>query len=137
MSFDVFINFDGDCRAALEFYAGVFGVEMPTRIMTYGQNPGGSAEVDKDRILYTFMPIFGCNVMFSDCSSDSGFVKGNNIALSLGTHDADEIRRIFNALSDGGKVKMPLGKTFFNELYGMVTDQFGITWQLSLTPVKP
>lgn len=137
MSFDVFINFDGNCRAALEFYAGVFNLEMPAHIMTYGQNPaGGFAEADKNRILYTTLPIFGCNVMFSDCRSGSGFVKGTNIALTLGTHDADEIRRIYAALSDGGHMAMPLGKTFFSELYGMVTDKFGITWQLSLTPVE-
>ena len=137
MSFDVFINFDGDCRAALEFYAGVFGLEVPTHIMTYGQNPGGGvADADKDRILYASLPIFGCNVMFSDCPSGSDFVKGTNIALTLGTTDAEEIKRIYSALSDGGEVAMPLGKTFFSELYGMATDKFGITWQLSLTPFE-
>jgi len=67
MSFDVFINFDGDCSAALEFYAGVFGLETPAHIMTYGQSPdGGFAEADKDRVLYASLPIFGSNMMFSD-----------------------------------------------------------------------
>lgn len=137
MSFDVFINFNGDCRDALEFYAEVFGLETPTHIMTYGQNPGGAvAEADIDRILYASLPIFGCNVMFSDCPSGSEFVKGTNIALTLGTTDADEIKRIYAALMDGGEVAMPLGKTFFSELYGMVTDKFGITWQISLTPFE-
>ena len=137
MTFDVFINFDGDCRAALEFYAGVFKLDMPGHIMTYGQAPGVSMpETHKDRIIYASLPIFGCNVMFSDCPPDSGYVKGNNIAMTLGTTDAGEIERLYNALSDGGHVKMALGKTFFSELYGMVTDRFGITWQLSLTPFE-
>ena len=134
MSFDVFLNFDGDCRAALEFYANVFGLEMPGQIMTYGQAPGFDIEGDAaDRVLYASLPIFGCNVMFSDCPPGSHYVKGTNIALTLGTADASEIERLYTALSDGGVVAMPLGKTFFSELYCMVTDKFGITWQISLT----
>jgi len=105
--------------------------------MTYGQAPGGRYSVaDKDRVLYASLPIFGCNVMLSDCPSNSGFIKGTNIALTLGTDDAGEIKRIFAALSDGGEVRMPLGKTFFSEFYGMIRDKFGITWQLSLTPFE-
>ena len=135
MSFDVFLNFDGDCRAALEFYAGVFKLDMPENIMTYGQAPGvNMQEADKDRIIYASLPIFGCNVMFSDCFPGSEYVKGTNIALTLGTTDAGEIERLYAALSIGGHVKMALGKTFFSELYCMVTDKFGITWQISLTP---
>ena len=137
MSFDVFINFDGDCSAALEFYAGVFKLKKPESIMTYGQAPGFTGpEADKDRIVYANLPIFGCNVMFSDCPSGNDFVKGNNIALTLGTSEEKEIRRLYDALRDGGQVRMELGGTFFSELYGMVRDKFGITWQLSLTPFE-
>jgi len=137
MTFDVFLNFDGDCRAALEFYVDVFKLEHPDHIMTYDQMPGGDFGTGNEgRILYANLPIFGCNVMFSDCPAGSPFVKGTNIALTLGTPDAGEIQRIFNALAEGGQVAMPLGQTFFSELYGMVTDKFGITWQLSLTPLE-
>ena len=137
MSIDVFLNFDGDCREAIEFYAGVFKLEMPERIMTYGQAPGVNVpDSAKDRIIYASLPIFGSNVMFSDCFPGSDYVKGTNIALTLGSDDACEIRRIYAALSEGGSVNMELGKTFFSELYGMITDKFGITWQLSLTPLE-
>ena len=137
MSFDVFLNYDGDCRQAIAFYAGVFRLEVPQNIMTYGQAPGYEApEADANRVLYANLPIFGCNVMFSDCPSDSDFIKGNNIALTLGTTDAEEIKRLYAALSEGGEVRMELGQTFFSELYGMVTDPFGVTWQLSLTPFE-
>ena len=136
MSFDVFINFDGNCREALNFYTGVFCLEMPTHIMTYGENPHGDADnTNADRILYASLPIFGSNVMFSDCPENSGFVRGTNIALTLGTSDEAEITRLCNAFAYGGSVQMPLGKTFFSELYGMVTDKFGITWQISKTSI--
>ena len=131
MSFDVFLNFDGDCAEALDFYAEVFNVKKPDQIMTYGQNPGGSDEADRDRILYAVMPIHGCNVMFSDCPSDSEYVKGNNFALTLGFADEGEIARIYHALAHNGTVRMELGKTFFSDCYAMVVDKFGITWQLS------
>ena len=136
MTFDVFLNFDGDCRAALEFYAGVFKLDMPAHIMTYGEAPGMPVQDgNKDRIIYASLPIFGCNVMFSDCPAGQAYVKGTNIALTLGTTDAKEIERLYAALKDGGVIKMELGQTFFSQLYGMVTDKFGITWQLSLTPL--
>jgi len=136
MSFDVFLNFDGDCRQALEFYSSVFSLEMPANIMTYGQAPGFDvSEEARERVLYASLPIFGCNVMFSDCPPGSNYVKGTNIALTLGTSDAGEITRLFTAFKEDGKVNMDLGKTFFSELYAMVTDKFDITWQLSLSPI--
>ncbi|MCL2558454.1 MAG: VOC family protein [Treponema sp.] len=132
--FDVFFNFDGDCREAMEFYARVFGEKIPERIMTYDQMPGGCPPADNGRILYASMPIFGCNVMFSDAPAGTPHVKGTNVSPTLGCDDPDEIRRIYEALLDGGRAQMPLGKTFFSDLYGMVTDRHEITWQISLPP---
>jgi PhnB protein len=129
-SLAVFLTFDGDCNQALSFYAKVFKQEIP-QIMTYGQNPGGAAEADKDRILYACMPIGNRKVMFSDCPSGFQSVKGNNIMLALELHDAEEVKRIYHALAERGTIGMKLEKTFFSELFGMVTDQFGIIWQLS------
>jgi PhnB protein len=54
--------------------------------------------------------------------------------LTIGLHDEREIERIYTALGEGGEVEMELGKTFFSELFGMVTDQFGIIWQISKAP---
>jgi len=137
MTLDVFINFDGDCLDALEFYSGVFKVDMPEHIMTYGQAGYELQGAGKDRILYSSLPIFGSNVMLSDCPPGSNFVKGTNIALTLNTTNAAEIERLYVALGEGGYVNMPLGKTFFSELYCMVTDKLGITWQLSLMSLEP
>jgi PhnB protein len=133
MSFDVFLTFNGECREALDFYAQVFN-HKPEQVMTFGQNPDGSSDADKDKILYASIPIEGCNVMFSDCSSGSAFVKGNNISLTIGLKDDEEIKKTFDKLAAGGKIGMNLGKTFFSELFGMVTDKFGINWQISKIP---
>ncbi|MDR0442671.1 MAG: VOC family protein [Treponema sp.] len=135
MSLDAFLCFDGDCRKALEFYAEAFNQKMPDQIMTYGQAPEGSPGIDNDRIIYACMPVFGQNLMFCDCPNGAAYSRGNNIMLTIGLGDVKEMKRIFEALSKDGEVCMPLEKTFFSELFGQVTDRFGIIWQLSKTPV--
>ncbi|KAA6328450.1 hypothetical protein EZS27_022652, partial [termite gut metagenome] len=58
-------------------------------------------------------------------------VMGNNFALSINTESEAEAKRIFNALSAGGKVSMPLEKTFWGALFGMFTDKFDVNWMVS------
>ncbi len=134
MGFDVFLNFDGNCREAVDFYAKVFKVEKQ-KIMTYGEMPPSDDfkidPKDKDKVLYTFLPIFGSNFMFCDNPSNMKSTKGNNIALSIGSKNKDEIKTIFDALKEGGKVEMELQKTFWSDFYGMLIDKFGIPWQIT------
>lgn len=133
MAVEVFINYNGNCREAVEFYAEVFGIEKP-KMMTFGHMPPNPAfplpETAKNLVMYTFMTIKGSNVMFSDIFPGMPFVQGNNITLALGSDDADEIKSLFNKLKEGGSVKMELQETFFSKCYGAVTDKFGIAWQL-------
>ncbi len=133
-NFSLFFNFDGEAREAMDFYAQVFQSEMQ-ELMTYGEMPPDSdfpiAEGDKARVMYAYVPIYGMNVMFCDTPSGMPFVRGSSISPTLGSDDQEEIRRAFAALAQGGTVDMPLAKTFWSELYGMVTDKFGITWQFS------
>ena len=135
MSLDVFVSFDGECRDAVAFYGTVFDA-APTTMMTYADNPQADAVApeDRDRVLYAALSVGGNVVMFSDCPYDptgTGYVPGNNVALTFGSTDPDEVARVYRRLSDGGQVLMPLGRTFFSEQYGMVRDRFGIIWQLS------
>jgi PhnB protein len=131
---EMFINFDGNCREAVEFYAKTFNAEIGN-LMTYGDAPPTPGytmpEADRDRIMYAGLPIGGMVVMFSDAPSGSGFVEGNNICPTIGTDDKDEITRLYNALKEGGEVYMELGATFFSDLFCMVRDKFGVIWQIS------
>ena len=132
MKFDLFINLDGNCREAVEFYAKVFRSEVKD-LMTYAETPPGEGEVaaaDRDKIMYACVPIFGCNVMFMDMPAGMPLVKGNQITPTLTATDKADMERIFAELSAGGTVDMPLAKTFFSPLYGMVTDRYGVIWQL-------
>lgn len=71
-------------------------------------------------------------LMASDgnCTSKPAF---SGFSLSLTAPDADAAERLFTALGDGGKVEMPLGKTFFSPSFGMVTDRFGVSWMVIVT----
>ena len=71
--------------------------------------------------------------MGSDSSEAFGQVtlEGNNFALSLNADNVDEVNRIYTALSEGGKVTMPLAKTFWGSYFGMCIDKFGISWMVN------
>jgi len=134
MKLEMFINFDGNCREAVEFYAKVFKTKIGN-LMTYGDAPPDPdyplPEADKDRIIYAGLPVGGMVVMFSDAPSGGDFIKGNNICPTIGSDDKDEITRLYNELKEGGEIRMELGPTFFSELFCMVKDKYGIIWQIS------
>ena len=133
MNLELFINFDGNCREAVAFYAKVFKSEVKN-LMTYSQAPADPnfplAEADKDKVMYADVAIGGITVMFMDMPSDSPLVVGNNINPTISMDNKDEVARIFNELKVDGEVYMELQQTFFSELYGMIKDKFGVIWQI-------
>ncbi|CAM4208916.1 VOC family protein [Paenibacillus alkaliterrae] len=134
MSVDVYINFNGNCREAVEFYAEVFETAKP-QIMTFGETPPNPEfvlpEEAKHLVMHTRLNISGSNVMFSDVFPGMPFVEGNNISLAVVSKNLDEIKSLFHKLKEGGTVGMELQETFWSKCYGSVTDKFGIGWQFN------
>ncbi len=134
MSVEAYINFNGNCREAVEFYTEVFGTEKP-QIMLYKDMPEDGdfplTEETKDLVLHTFLTIEGSTVMFSDVPPGMPFVTGNNISLMIINNDMDRIKSMFNKLIVDGTVGMELQETFWSKLYGYVTDKFGVGWQFN------
>ena len=133
MKLELFINFNGNCREAVEFYAKVFKSEV-SNLMTYAQAPSDPncpiTELDKDKICYAGVVIGDLTVMFCDMPAYSPVIMGNNINPTVSMDDKEEVKRIFDELKDGGEVLMELQQTFFSELYGMVKDKFGVVWHI-------
>jgi PhnB protein len=133
MNLELFINFDGNCREAVAFYAKVFKSKVEN-LMTYGQTPPDPnfplAKEDRDKVMYAGIQIGGITVMFMDMPSGSPLIVGNNINPTISMDNKEEVERIFNELKDGGEVYMELQQTFFSELYGMIKDKFGVIWQI-------
>jgi PhnB protein len=134
MPLNVYLNFNGNCREAVEFYTEVFGTETP-KIMTFGEAPPNPEytlpEEAKHLVMHTFLIIAGNKVMFSDVFPGSPFVAGNNISLTVVSKNEDELIGFFNKLKEGGKVSMEIQETFWSKCYGSLRDKFGIEWQLS------
>lgn len=134
MSVDVYLNFNGNCREAVEFYAEVFQTEKP-QIMTFGEAPPNPnyelPEEARDLVMHTRLNIDGSNVMFSDTFPGMPFIEGNNVTLAIVNKDIDQIKSMYEGLKEGGEVVMELQETFWSKLYGQVTDKFGIHWQLN------
>jgi PhnB protein len=124
----------------MEFYRSVFGGEFTT-FSRFGDMDTGMEypENEKNNILHASLPIGEHNVlMASDCPSSYGGVTGGNaFSVSVGTDSEDEATRIFNGLSAGGTVTMPLQKTFWGAFFGMWTDKFGVCWMVNYDYEKP
>jgi PhnB protein len=133
MAINAYLNFNGNCREAVEFYAKVFGVEA--NIMTFGETPPDPQfqmpEEVKNRVMHARLEINGSTLMFSDVFPGMPFTIGNNISLSYVSEDLDEVRALFDKLKEGGRVGMELQETFWSKCYGNLTDKFGVGWQLN------
>ena len=134
MAVFVFVNFNGNCREAVEYYAEIFETKKP-EFMTYGEFPADPnfiiSEESKKLIMYTSLDIDGSNVMFSDTLPGMKFLEGNNINLTVSNKDIDEIKKLFNKLKVEGTVEMELQETFWSKCFGMLIDKFGIPWQFN------
>jgi PhnB protein len=128
---DSYLFFNGNCAQAMHFYERALGCKLEM-MMTYGESPqpehcpAGSA----DRIMHSRLVIDGRALMASDVPKGDAHKGINGFALSLFYPTADEARRVFKTLADGGTVTMPMEKTFWAEAFGMLTDQFGTPWMV-------
>jgi len=134
MGVSLFINFNGNCREAVEFYAEVFGAEKP-KVMTFGEMPPDPKfplpEEAKNLLGYAEVAIQDFMLMCSDVTPGMPFVQGNNITISIGSKDMEQIESLFNKMKVGGTVTMELQETFWSKKYGMLVDKFGIPWMFS------
>jgi PhnB protein len=127
-----YLFFDGKCEEAIEFYKKALGAEV-VMLMRFKDSPEppppGSAPVDSNKVMHAQFQIGGTVVMASDGRA-SGQPKFEGFALALSVKTEAEADKAFNALANGGKVEMPLAKTFFSTRFGMVSDKFGVFWMV-------
>lgn len=131
-SVNTYLNFDGNCAQAFDFYKSVFGGEFQAR-MKFSEAPGMDVPPSQqDKLMHVALPIGATMLMGSDWSAHLGpMVRGNSFAVSINTDTKAEAERLFNGLSAGGKVTMPLAEQFWGAVFGMMTDKFGIQWMVN------
>ena len=134
MSLSIYLNFEGNCREAFEFYRSVFGGEFSI-VQTFADGPPdmGVPEEAQHLIMHVSYPIGSSVLMGSDTLSGFGppSVQGTNFSLSYMTKDRAETDELFAKISEGGTVTMPLADMFWGSYFGTCTDKFGIKWQFN------
>ena len=138
MQTQIYLFFDGRLEEALTFYKKTLGIEVEM-LMRFRENPEAANHPEacppgaQEKIMHSSFKLGDQRVMASD-----GYAKGKpefkGFALSLSVKTEGEADRLFAALGDGGKVEMPLGKTFFSPKFGMVQDKFGVGWMVLVSP---
>jgi PhnB protein len=126
-----YIAYDGTARQAFTRYQEVFGGQLA--LNTFGE-AGAADGPDADKIMHAMLQTpTGFMLMGSDTPKGMEPPKGSSIAISVSGDDADDLRRWFAQLSDGGQVTMPLDKQVWGDEFGMCVDAFGISWMVNIT----
>jgi len=133
-SINVYLNFDGNCKQAMEFYKKCLGGELYTT--PFSEAPFDSPKEPKDRVIHAALQVGSGMLMASDTMPGMPFTPGNNFSVMIECENAAEQDRIFAALGDGGNVTMPIQDTFWDARFGMVIDRFGISWMFNLPKSK-
>ncbi len=121
---------DGKTKEAMEFYRGIFGGEL--QMQTFGDTPMDFPEEKQALIMHASLQGGAVSLFASDGPKDEDYVAGTNVALSINGSDEQKLRECFDGLSEGGTVTMPLEKAFWGDLFGMVTDKYGIHWMVNV-----
>ena len=127
MKLNPYLNFNGQCAEAFEFYQRVLGGNIMSS-MTWGEMPDEEIPAEQqNRIMHISLQMGDAWLMGADSPPDS-YEKPQGINVALHYEVASEGERIFNSLAEGGNVVMPFQKTFWAAGFGMCVDRYGIPW---------
>jgi len=126
---DAYLYFRGNAAEARDFYARVFGGTVPyTGYWKDNKCEGMDTPKGKEDLIMHTTVQFGTNSLMMADSLEGEGVVGNNVTLCVSFEDLDKTTKVFNDLSEGGKIKMPLAPQFWGAHYGMLQDKFGVIW---------
>ncbi|SDO30129.1 VOC family protein [Geodermatophilus sp. DSM 45219] len=125
-----YLHFSGNAREAMEFYRSVLGGELD--VMTFGDAGGGGGEYPDDGVMHAFLRTpDGLELMASD-GHDPDAAGPDRLSLSVSGDDEATLRRWFEALAEGGQVDVPLAGQVWGDVFGQVTDRFGMRWLVNI-----
>jgi PhnB protein len=139
-----YLNFPNQTEEAFNFYKSVFGGEFIGGISRFGDIPPSPdmppmAKADRNLVMHIVLPILGGHhLMGTDAPESMGFRvhSGNNVYINLEPDTRAETKRLFDALSAGGKVEQELQDMFWGDYYGSCNDKFGVKWMFNCAEKK-
>ena len=134
-----YLMMNGNAQDAIAYYEQVFGAKVEFR-QTFGDMPANPAmptmpEV-KNLVMHAMVKIGDSDLMFSDTFPDQPTQSGDQVTICVSIGDAEQAKQTFESLKQEGQEVMPLQETFFSPAYGIVTDKFGVTFQIYAEPKK-
>jgi PhnB protein len=124
---NAYLNFHGNCREAMSFYARCFETELQMVPFPPGDKPTASEE----RIMHAALVRGGEAILMASDTAPGDFKQGNNVWLNVQCETVEEIERLFSALGEGGTVRMPLHDAFWGSRFGMRADRYGTHWMFN------
>jgi PhnB protein len=138
MQVQPYLFFDGRCDEAIDFYKLALGAEVMS-LMRYRDAPDpdehGPERPGGDKVMHASLRVGDTTLLMSDGSA-RGAAKFEGFSLALNLQSEGDAERLFAALADGGRIQMPLARTFFAPRFGMLTDRFGISWMIHVPPAS-
>lgn len=130
-----YLNFMGQTKEAMEFYQSILGGKLTMQTFKEANFPHDPA--DDDKVIHASIENDTLSFMASDGNAQHPVEMGDNIHMSIMGTDEAQLRGFFNKLSEGGTIDMPLEKQFWGDIYGQLTDKFGVHWMINISPEKP
>lgn len=130
-----YLSYNGNCAEAMAFYARVLGARVDA-LITFGQMPEAMPVPPEhhDKVMHAHLVHPDFELMAGDMPPGQPYVGIQGAMMAITYPTAAEARRVFEALSEGGRVTMPMGETFWADTFGMVTDRFGTPWGVNGGP---
>jgi PhnB protein len=140
ISINPYLNFMGNTEEAMKFYRSVFGGDF-TAVQRFTDIPGHEkmSKNEQDKVMHISLPMGKSNALMATDVLDSmeqKLVTGNNVYICIHAESEEETDRLFEKLSAGGKIEMPVNKTFWGGYFGICADKFGVQWMINYEPVK-
>jgi len=130
MKLEAYLFFPGNTEEAMNFYQGIFGGDLS--VTRRGDVDPTAAESEKGLVINAALDNATFTLRASDRADATNDVQ-TRIELTVNGTEEDDLRKIFDALSDGGTVKAHLEKMFWGDIFGALIDRFGIGWQVNIT----
>ncbi|MDQ0239744.1 VOC family protein [Arthrobacter bambusae] len=131
-----YISFRDNAKEAMAFYQSVFGGELTQS--TFAEFHASEDPAERDKIMHSALKTDkGLLLMAADTPNSMDYSPGNNISVSLSGDDEAELRGYWDGLVDGGTVTVPMEKAPWGDIFGMLTDKFGIAWLVNVSGEQP
>lgn len=132
---DPYLSFKDNTREAMAFYQGIFGGKLDLR--TFKEFNSSHDPSDDNKIMHSMLEADnGITFMAADTPRDMAYQSGGNISLTLNGDNEEELKNYWEKLSVGASIEVPLNKAPWGDMFGMLTDKFGIKWMVNITNKK-